>query len=282
MDWRNGICGIALGAGLLLSGMLLSGGAEAADEDLLDAPEITISPETTDGGRFYLRGDIGYAPWRDEGDPFYRTFDAGSGSDSSIPFDSARFAKPVSGAIGAGYQFTDVFRADVTAEYFEGRFDGRSLTANPCAGEGVGTSCAFSHSANFSALGLMANGYVDLATLAGFTPYLGAGIGATHIDWKTVRESSACVAGGGACSGATGGASYEGRDSWRFTYALMAGLSYDVTDRLKFDMGYRYSHIAGGDMFGFGVERLAGATGAKGRDDGLSRHEIRLGMRFAF
>ncbi|RVG01622.1 porin family protein, partial [Sinorhizobium meliloti] len=74
-------------------------------------------------------------------------------------------------------------------------------------------------------------------------------------------------------SGAAGGASFGGRDSWRFTYALMAGVSYDVTDRLKFDAGYRYSQIADGDMFGSG--------GAKGHDDGLSRHEFRVGLRFA-
>ncbi|RVP43392.1 porin family protein, partial [Sinorhizobium meliloti] len=54
---------------------------------------------------------------------------------------------------------------------------------------------------------------------------------------------------------------------------LMAGVSYDVTDRLKFDAGYRYSQIADGDMFGSG--------GAKGHDDGLSRHEFRVGLRFA-
>ena len=270
MDWRNGICGIALGAGLLWSGA-----AAANDEDLLEAPEITISAEKEDGGRFYLRGDIGYAGWIDEGDPFYRSFDSGTGGSGNVPFDEARFDKPVSGTIGVGYQVTDVFRADLTAEYFEGRFDGRSLSASPCAGEGAGTSCALSHSANFSALGLMANGYVDLATLAGFTPYVGAGLGATHIDWKSVRESSTCIAGGGACSGVAGGTSYEGRDSWRFTYAVMAGVSYDLTDRLKFDVGYRYSHIGDGDMFG------SGATGAKGYDDGFSRHEIRAGLRFA-
>ena len=270
MNWRNGICGIVLGAGLFLPGF-----AAANDEDLLDAPEITISPEANDGGNLYLRGDIGYSGWLDEGDPFYRNFDSGTGSYSNVPFDSARFDKPVSGTVGLGYRFSDVFRADLTAEYFEGRFDGSSLSADPCVGEGAGTSCSLSHSANFSALGLMANGYVDLATLAGFTPYLGAGIGATHIDWNTVHESSACVAGGGACSGATGGTSYVGRDSWRFTYAVMAGVSYDITDRLKFDIGYRYSHIADGDMFG------SGAGGAKGYDDGLSRHEIRAGLRFA-
>ncbi|WP_034855169.1 outer membrane protein [Sinorhizobium sojae] len=266
---------MALGAGLLLSGT-----AEAADEDLLNAPEITISPEGTAGGRLYLRGDMSYAPWREEGDPYYRNFD-GAGYEI-VPFDSARFDRPVAVAIGLGYQFTDIFRGDVTAEYFEGRFDGSSLTATPCAGEGAGTSCSFSHSANFSALGLMANGYVDLATLAGFTPYLGVGLGAVHIDWKTVHESSACIAAGGACAGSAGAASFKGRDSWRFTYALMAGVSYDFTDRLKLDLGYRFSRIAGGDMFDFGAEALAGATGAKGHDDGLTRHEIRVGLRFAF
>ncbi|WP_018235519.1 outer membrane protein [Ensifer sp. BR816] len=276
MDWRNGVCGIVLGTGLLLSGA-----AQAADEALLDAPEITISTEKADGGNLYLRGDIGYAGWVDEGDPFYRNFDSGTGSYSNVPFDDTRFDKPVSGTVGLGYRFSDVFRADLTAEYFEGRFDGSSLSANPCVGEGAGTSCALSGSANFSALGLMANAYVDLATLAGFTPYLGAGIGATHIDWNTVHESWACVAGGGACTGAAAGTSYAARDSWRFTYALMAGVSYDITDRLKFDIGYRYSHVADGDMFRFGAESLAGATGAKGLDDGLSRHEIRAGLRFA-
>jgi len=276
MGWRQGIWSVVFCAGLLATGT-----ARSADEELIDAPEIAISPEASDGGRIYLRSDIGYSGWLGEGDPFYRAFDSGTGSYSKTSFDSARFDKPLSGTVGIGYQVTDIFRADLSAEYFEGRFDGSSFSVTPCIGEGAGTSCAFTHHANFSALGLMANGYVDLATLAGFTPYLGAGIGATRIDWKTVHESSACVAGGGVCSGAAGGASYQGEDSWRFTYALMAGVSYDITDRLKFDLGYRYSHIAGGDMFGFGAEALAGAIGAKGRDDGLSRHEIRAGLRFA-
>ncbi|MCA1406107.1 porin family protein [Ensifer sp. IC3342] len=280
MDWRHGICGIALGAGLG-AGLLASGAAYAADDELLDAPEITISPEGSDVSGLYLRGDIGYAPWREEGDPSYRTFDPGTNSYNTVPFDNARFAKPISGTIGIGYRFNDVVRADITAEYFEGRFDGSSLSASPCAGQGAGTSCAFSHDANFSALGLMANGYVDLATLAGFTPYLGAGIGATNINWNTVRETATCLPGGGACAGGAGATSYEGEDSWRFTYALMAGVSYDITDRLKLDLGYRYSRIADGGMFGFGAEALAGARGAKGHDDGLSRHEIRAGLRFA-
>ncbi|MBP1875164.1 opacity protein-like surface antigen [Ensifer adhaerens] len=277
MEWRNGICGATFGIGLLASGAAL-----AADEALIDAPEITIAQEATGSNGLYIRGDIGYAGWRDAGDPFYRTFDAGTGSYSTTPFDDARFDKPLSGAIGFGYQITDTVRADLTADYFEGRFDGSAVGASPCAGQGAGTSCALSTTADFSALGLMANAYVDFGTLAGFTPYLGAGIGATNLRWNTAFASESCVAGGGACAGGPTTPSFDGHDSWRFTYALMAGVSYDLSDRLKLDVGYRYSHIGDGEMFGFGAEALAGASGAKGFDDGLSRHEIRAGLRFAF
>ncbi|SDA83544.1 Opacity protein [Sinorhizobium sp. NFACC03] len=277
MDWRNGFCGAAFGAGLLLSGAAL-----AADEDLLNAPEITIEKETVGTSAIYLRGDIGYAPWRGEGDPYYRTFGAGTLTYDSVSFDNARFDKPFSGSLGVGYQFTDTFRADLTADYFEGRFSGSSSSASPCVGQGAGTSCAFSTGADYSALGLMANAYVDFGTLAGFTPYVGGGIGATRLNWDTAIERATCVAGGGACGGSPTSTSYEGRDSWRFTYALMAGVSYDLSEQLKLDVGYRYSHIADGEMFGFGAEALVGAAGDKGFDDGLSRHEIRAGLRFSF
>lgn len=277
MDWRNGFCGAAFGAGLLLSGSAI-----AADEELLNAPEITIETKVASSSAIYLRGDIGYAPWRGEGDPYYRTFDSGTLAYDSVSFDSARFDKPLSGSLGIGYQFTDMFRADLTAEYFEGRFSGSASPATPCAGQGAGTSCAVSTGVDYSALGLMANAYVDFGTLAGFTPYVGAGIGATRLNWDTAIEKSVCIAGGGACAGTSTSNSYEGRDSWRFTYALMAGVSYDLSDHLKLDVGYRYSDIAGGEMFGFGAEALGGATGDKGFDDGLSRHEIRAGLRLSF
>ena len=53
----------------------------------------------------------------------------------------------------------------------------------------------------------------------------------------------------------------------------MAGVSYALTDRVKLDLGYRYSDMAGGDMF------RAGA--ARGEDDGFARHEFRAGVRVA-
>jgi hypothetical protein len=34
----------------------------------------------------------------------------------------------------------------------------------------------------------MANGYVDLGTFAGFTPYVGAGAGVTRVAWKLYNK----------------------------------------------------------------------------------------------
>lgn len=254
--------------------LLFAGDHVMAADDLLDAPEVTISAAETGTQGFYLRGDLGYAGWTEEGDPSLRLFDAGTGTTNTVSFDEARFGKPFSGSLGVGYQFNDMFRADLTGDYFEGEFDGSGEADFPCAGEAAGTSCAASERVDYRATGIMANGYVDLATLAGFTPYLGAGLGVTQLRWSDVALTTTCVAGAGACSGAAAATqSFDGDSSWRLTYALMAGVSYDVTERLKLDIGYRFSQIADGDMFGSGD--------TSGRDDCLGRHEVRAGLRLA-
>ncbi len=274
MNWRNTFVGISVS-------MSLAAPVTAAADDIIDAPEVTIATAAEQQG-FYLRGDIGYAPWSGEGDPSYRTYDAGTGTYGNVPFNGDRFGEPLSASLGVGYQINDMFRADVTGDYFNGRFEGESALASPCAGEGAGTNCGVGTNADVTAYGLMANAYADLGTLAGFTPYVGAGLGATNLRFSSVSQTSSCIDALGVCSGAAAGAaSYEGYDSWRFTYALMAGVSYDVTDRLKLDLGYRYSHIGSGEMFGFGAESIAGASGAKGLDDGLGRHELRAGLRLS-
>ncbi|MCD7110560.1 porin family protein [Rhizobium sp. DKSPLA3] len=240
-SYRAGLACAILGAGIGLS-------TAQAEDAPLSAPEVTIATDTVSTG-LYLRGDLGYAAFRDDGAPDLSVAGARRG------FDDDRFDRPVSGTLGLGYRLTDILRADLTADLFDGRFEGTQETA------GVSTR----YRADLRGVGLMANAYVDLATVAGFTPYLGAGIGATYVDWQdvTVRSGGAPVAGG----------AYEGDDGWRFTYALMAGASYDLTERLKLDIGYRYSDIARGDMFA--------RAGEQARDDGLSRHEIRAGLRFS-
>jgi opacity protein-like surface antigen len=134
----------------------------------------------------------------------------------------------------------------------------------------------------FTAYALMLNGYADLGTFAGFTPYVGGGIGYTHVGWDALGSSYYCVDGTGACAsyGLAGTSSAPGIDSWRFSYALMAGIAYDVSPKVKIDFGYKYRHAASGGMSGWdAVSALAGATGAQASDGGLSSHEFMIGVR---
>ena len=39
----------------------------------------------------------------------------------------------------------------------------------------------------------MANGYVDLGTYVGLTPYVGAGLGYTYVDWGSLGDTVLCV-----------------------------------------------------------------------------------------
>ena len=39
----------------------------------------------------------------------------------------------------------------------------------------------------------MANGYVDLGTYVGLTPYVGGGLGYTYVDWGSLGDTVLCV-----------------------------------------------------------------------------------------
>jgi len=232
--------------GITAIAALVATGAVASDLEVIDAPEIDVSKSVAASG-WYIRGDLGYSGWIKGGRP--RVTEAGV----SQEFDERRFSRPLSYGLGLGYQFNDLARADVTVDYSRDDFRGSAACA--------GGPCAFK--ADYSAAGVMANGYVDLGTLAGFTPYVGVGLGATYLDWR----DPAC--GGTGCPGAR----LEGRDGLRFTYALMAGASMDLAANVKLDFGYRFSDIAGGDAF------RSGAGGMDIRDRGIQKHEFRVGLR---
>jgi opacity protein-like surface antigen len=256
-----------------------------------EPPVVVDQPEEVPvevGSGWYLRGDIGYNATVDADDPFdYRTFDPITATYSDNTFATADLDNQVTWTIGAGYNFTDWLRADVTFDYFTLGFNGTTVSGLPCtaAPAFAGTTCRSTDSADGYALSFLANGYVDLGTYVGLTPYVGAGLGYTYVNWDTLSDNTYCVAGVFACPGASNlvsSSAHGGDDSWRFTYALMAGVAYDLTQELKLDVGYRYRHIEGGDMFEFdSATALTGATGVQGEDPGFSSHEVRVGLRYA-
>jgi opacity protein-like surface antigen len=269
---------IALGA------IAFAGPALAADLDLPiyvdEAPEYK---PVEIGNGWYLRGDISYSVKSSGKVTDYRTF--AGGAYGSNNFQTGDISSTWGGSVGVGYTFNRWMRADVTIDKFSGKFNGTTATATPCLpGYTIGTTCASTDTARFDAYSLMANGYIDLGTIKNITPYVGAGAGVTAVRWNNLTNNSFCVNGVGACTAADAAIStqHPGLSSYRMTYALMAGASYDISKNLKFDVGYRYKKVAGGDFFGFdAATAAAGATGAQARDKGITTHEVRMGMRYS-
>lgn len=233
----------------------------------LESAESAVPVEV--GSGWYLRGDLGYAMGRrTSGDFTFSTFPA-AGTSS---FDAARLDSNFTYGGGIGYRFTDWLRGDMTVDHFTARFNGTTSSPSLCPQFGNCES-----SASLSAISFMANGYLDLGTYAGFTPYVGGGVGYTLARWGDL--TSTCV---GLCNTLLPTSSTRaGLSSWRFTYAAMAGLAYDVTPNMKVDVGYRYRNVAGGNMFNFSAgQQAAGASGAQGQFPRFHQHEIRAGLRY--
>ena len=118
---------------MLLAGAVfapLAGSAFAADY----SAAVPTDSQTNTG--FYLRSDVGAS--------FLRW--------NAFANDTGLIA-----AIGAGYQWNDYFRTDITGQWAGGY--------NIASGNNIHTTK------------ILANGYVDLANSSSFTPYVGAGIG---------------------------------------------------------------------------------------------------------
>ena len=241
----------------------------------VEAPEYTGTISTASG--WYIRGDLGYNVKLKSGDPTMRSLDPTTGSFPSHSFDDHRFGNDFTLNAGGGYQFNDFLRTDLTLDYFSTTMKGKTGWEACGVGVPVGTAACKYQEQDMTALGLLLNGYVDLGTYLGMTPYVGAGAGLSYVKWGDVNKNIVCTN----CGEFTDDELVnEGADSWRFTYALMTGFSYDLTDTLKLDFGYRFSQIDDGNMFNFSAnEKRLGAFGMKGRDQGLTRHEFRTGLR---
>lgn len=101
-----------------------------------------------------------------------------------------------------------------------------------------------------------ANVYYDITNYAGWTPYLGGGMGvAVH----SVRDVVAPV-------------SSSSGEEVDFAWNIQAGVSYDFTQQAKLDFGYRLTDLGkakSGGPIPFTV-------------DNLMAHEFRVGLRFHF
>lgn len=102
---------------------------------------------------------------------------------------------------------------------------------------------------------VMLNAYYDINTGTKFTPYVGAGIGYSHLKAKIHDVDFS-----------------ESKSDNNFTWQIGAGVSYAMTDNLALDAGYRYTDA--GDVKFY-------------TEDGVNKfeaqsHEFLLGARYTF
>ena len=243
----------------------VSTAAFAADmgPPILRASTPVVQP--VESGGWYLRGDIGLGTqtargWQYNPNPPMGITDATyQHSLSSTMFVGA----------GIGYVFNSWFRVDGTLEYRSGgRFIGRDILNGP------GGSYENVLHSNMSSVVALINGYVDLGTWWGITPYVGAGLGYAYNRLSPTFDTGVVV-GVGASSGVINGGSMGS-----FAWALMAGLAWDVTASTKIELGYRYMSLGN---FRSGAPCGLCTTAVNNYEiRQVTAHDIRLGLRYAF
>lgn len=219
--------------------MVLSSGVMAAD---IGAPGVYVGAEA--GASFSQS-----AKWKDTASDGSDTFGIGK----NVNADAGTGA--VMGLI-VGYRFNDMFRADLGIDYRTSysisTSEARQLSR---------------YKADIEAWTFMANGYFEPVRWGAFKPYFGAGIGtavvsSTNASAFFVGDSTADPLGG--------------QTRTNFAWQTSVGISYDVTDTIALDLGYR--HLDAGEIH---------VGGNAAQNDSPSRgflvtNEVLLGTRYSF
>ncbi len=221
----------------LVCGLAMTAAAHAADPPGTWLPEFKKPFYTDLISGWYARGDVGYR-WNSIGSV-----------DTPLPVTSWTFDNAWSLGGGAGYKYK-WFRSDVTIDYSErSDFRGNIAAVNNFYNDRI------------DAWTLLWNVYLDMGTWGGFTPYIGAGAGASYLRtaqftqpiWENVQD---------------------GRN-WNFSWAAIGGVSYQFSPNLLLDLSYRYLSL--GETV-TGMLPPTYTSRVTYRD--MSAQEIRIGLRW--
>lgn len=256
---------------LLLAGALMvgaAGGAAAADLPLPVPPPIEpVLPLPFSG--WYLRGDVGYgfdqiSNFTSNLAPLVPGFQY-----NSVGLDGQAF---IDG--GVGYQFNNWFRADLTGEYrVPTNFSAiESYAAGPTWSAG-----GDAYTASIRSTVVLANGYFDLGTWYGFTPFVGAGVGGAFHQFHNLQDF-------GTGGGAGGYGIAPDSSMTQLAWALMAGVAYSIAPNWKFELGYRYLDM--GHVTSNGIvcqpATSCGTYPLETQSFHMASHDVRIGLRYVF
>lgn len=197
-------------------------------------------PQFFDLSGWYLRADAGYA-WGHV-----------DSAETTVGYPSPGASDVGDGFIadvGAGLR-SHWLRTDVTVDYTSPlKYTGTAVTDGDVT-------------AKISAVSALLNGYIDLGTWYGVSPYVGAGAGVGYVTASDYASTTAPPFSGGDHS------------QWNFNWAAMAGLGYALTPNLMLDLGYRYLN--------FGDAKTASDAFGETTFKNVAAHELRVGVRWRF
>ena len=122
----------------------------------------------------------------------------------------------------------------------EGEFAYRNNDLNKIAGISIDSSG--------NAYSLMANGYYDFNNSSMVTPYIGAGLGATHLSIDNLT---------------VGGTNFGSSSDTVFSYQGIAGLAFNVMPNTKLGLEYKYLGTTNPNFDGVKAEYKDHAIGVK-------------------
>ncbi|MCO6387118.1 outer membrane protein [Aliihoeflea sp. 40Bstr573] len=228
----------------------LAGPSLAADYDppifIEQAPEY-LPVEV--GSGWYLRGDVGYN--FDSRFENYRV--------AVVPgLSLAENNTSIFGGVGVGYHVNDLFRLETNLSFL-GKEKALLRFVDP-----TGTLPSGEAEIDSQLWSGLVHGYFDLGTIAGFTPYVGAGAGVAYV--RSGVDGAVSVPGVGSFAG-------QARENhFSFAYALGAGVNYQVSENLSVDLGYQYFNAPDAHYVSINEPFIAG--------EGIDTHQVKVGLRY--
>jgi opacity protein-like surface antigen len=247
-------------------------------------PGLASPPALDDRVQFatnwYVRGDLAYAQ---ETFPNIALITVGS---------SPSVLNTYSAGVGGGYKVNNWFRTDLILDYRSqihavgsaGRLCGINVdNPTPMNPNPQPNICTGHFDTEIRRWDLLANGYLDLGTWDGFTPYIGAGAGVT---WARINQSVNFTFNGMPCQARCGFTEFSGsgivtfadfdssqsRMNYHFAWAAMAGVAIALTDHAQLDVGYRFLDL--GPITG-----ISSVTGTSVTQR-IRANEVRAGIRY--
>lgn len=247
----------------------LTQGAQLCAADLLPPAPSLDSPALR--GRFaaesgaYVRADGGFGS--------LQTRSASSTFSSPAPgfrYDETQAGRATMLGFGAGYQFNEYVRLDMTGEY-RGPADYRARTSYVDASACGTARCQDAYSGSIKSAALMANVYGEIGSWFDVTPFIGFGAGVAQTTIAPMTMPAANGHNAGEAPRAT---------QVRPSFALMAGASWDLSSKLKIEAGYRYMTLGTARSGAMACTPATGPCAAQVQQIGLASHDLRIGLRY--